>query len=166
MAEKIKHYQYLGRQNQRIVKRQIIKKMRNLVCASLVLLVLFSCQGEGKKSPDVDSESATQDKVNQLAAFYFGTLPNADGGGIETLLSLNADVERTFTLEERYTDQNLNSKTSGTWTVDGDIVTLSSESGSTKYQVTANGLVSFNNNGSKRDETSAKKYLLRKVRGE
>ncbi|MBK9491221.1 MAG: copper resistance protein NlpE N-terminal domain-containing protein [Haliscomenobacter sp.] len=84
----------------------------------------------------------------------------------KTLLSLNADVDRTFTLEERYTDQNLNSKTSGTWTVDGDIVTLTSESGSTKYEVMEKGLVSFNTNGSKRDDATAKKYLLRKVKGE
>lgn len=140
--------------------------MRNLVFASLLLLGLFSCQGESKKSPNVDNESTTQEEVNQLAAFYFGTLPCADCDGIETLLSLNADVDRTFTLEERYTGKNTNTKTSGTWTVDGDIVTLNSESGSTKYQVTAKGIVSFNTNGSKRDETSAKKYLLRKVRGE
>lgn len=139
--------------------------MRNhLVFASLALLVLFSCQGESKKTPDVDVEAVTQERASQLAAFYFGTLPNADGG-VETLLSLNADVERTFTLEERYSDQNLNSKTSGTWTVDEDIVTLTSESGSTKYEVTEKGLVSFNSNGSKRDAESAKKYLLRKVKG-
>ena len=141
-------------------------KMRNLVFVGLTLLALFSCQGESKKTPEVDVEVASQERVNQLAAFYFGTLPNADGDGVKTLLSLNTDVDRTFTLEERYTDQNLNSKTSGTWTVDGDIVTLNSESGSTKYQVTEEGVVSFNPNGSKRDEASAKKYLLRKVKGE
>ena len=139
--------------------------MRNLVFASLVLLVLFSCQGEGKKSPGLDAEPSPE-RVNELAAFYFGTLPCEDCDGIETLLSLNADVDRTFTLEERPTGKNRNTKMDGTWTVDGDVVILNSESGSTKYQVTDKGVVSFDSNGNKRDEASAKKYLLRKVQGE
>ena len=166
MVEKIRHYEYLGRQNQYIVQCQIIKKMRNLVFTSLALLGLFSCQGEGKKSPNDDSEAPSQERVYQLAAFYFGTLPCADCDGIEALLTLNADVDRTFTLEERYTGKNSNTKTKGTWTVDGDVVTLNSESGSTKYEVMEKGLVSFNTNGSKRDDATAKKYLLRKVKGE
>ena len=46
------------------------------------------------------------------------------------------------------------------------IVTLNQKSGTSKYQITNDGLVSLNADGSKRDAKSAPKYLLKKVMGE
>lgn len=108
-----------------------------------------------------------QDLVNQLAAFYSGNTPCPDCEGITTLLTLNADEKRTFSLEEQYKGKNSKTvESKGTWTVADDIVTLNGDSGTRKYQLTEDGLVSLNADGSKRDAKSAKKYLLKKVMGE
>ncbi len=102
-----------------------------------------------------------------MAAFYSGTLPCKDCDGIVTILTLNADEKRTFSLEEEYKGKKGKAvESNGTWTVDGDIVTLTGKSGNSKYQVTGEGLISLNADGSKRDAKSAKKYLLKKTQGE
>ncbi|MCF8248201.1 MAG: copper resistance protein NlpE N-terminal domain-containing protein [Saprospiraceae bacterium] len=115
---------------------------------------------------DADAGSE-QTQVEQLAAFYTGSLPCQDCEGIETMLTLNADEKRTFTLEEKYKGKKPKTiESTGTWTVAGDLVTLTQNSGSTIYQITADGLVSLNADGSERDAASAEKYLLKKVIGE
>lgn len=128
------------------------------------LLTKIECDmGIGEAAP----ASAEQALVEQMAAFYTGSLPCPDCDGIETMLTLNADEKRTFTLEENYKGKKPKTvETSGTWTVAGEVVTLNGKAGATKYQVTAEGLVSLNADGSKRDAASAKKYLLKKVQGE
>ena len=116
--------------------------------------------GENTSTPE-------QDLVNQLAAFYTGTTPCADCESIVTLLTLNADEKRTFSLEEQYKGKKGETvESKGTWAVADDIVTLNGESGSSKYQIVKDGLVSLKADESKRDATSAKKYLLKKVMGE
>ncbi|MFZ4476091.1 MAG: copper resistance protein NlpE [Saprospiraceae bacterium] len=113
------------------------------------------------------SETSLQASVEQLAAFYTGTLPCSDCNGITTVLTLNADEKRTFTLEEEHKGKkNKKVESTGTWAVAGDIVTLNLESGNHTYQVTEDGLISLNTDGTKRDSTSAKRYLLKKVMGE
>ena len=114
-----------------------------------------------------NTSSAEMDLVNQLAAFYSGTTPCADCDGIATLLTLNADEKRTFSLEEQYKgkkEKTVESK--GTWAVAEGIITFNGDSGSSKYQMADDGLISLNADGSKRDAKSAKKYLLKKVMGE
>ncbi len=111
--------------------------------------------------------SAEQALVEQMAAFYTGSLPCPDCDGIETMLTLNADEKRTYTLEENHKGKKPKTvESNGTWTVAGEVVTLNGKAGATKYQVTAEGLVSLNADGSKRDAKSAMKYLLKKVLGE
>lgn len=113
------------------------------------------------------SETSSQALVEQLAAFYTGTLPCSDCDGIVTLITLNADEKRTFTLEEEYKGKkNKKVESKGTWAVAGEIVTLNLESGNFKYQVTEDGLISLNTDGTKRDSKSAERYLLKKVMGE
>ena len=112
-------------------------------------------------------ETSSQAMVEQLAAFYTGTLLCSDCNGITTVLTLNADENRTFTLEEEYKGKkNKKVESTGTWEVAGDIVTLSLESGNYAYQVTDDGLIGLNTDGTKRDSISAKRYLLKKVMGE
>ena len=114
-----------------------------------------------------DSGDDAQSAVEQLAAFYTGTLPCKDCDGIATVLTLNADEKRTYSLEEEYKGKKPKTvESNGTWTVAGDVVTLNGKSGATKYQVTGEGLVSLNADGSKRDANAAKKYLLKKTQGE
>lgn len=148
--------------------------MRSLIFVCFSVLVLVSCQEEGKKMPDtqvvaLDSSAIANEeaRVNELAAFYTGTMPCPDCDGIETILTLNADEQRTFTLEEQY--QGKESKvveSAGTWTLANDVVSLNAQTGVRKYQITSEGLVSLNDDGSQRDQESAKKYLLKKVLGE
>ncbi|MBK9457992.1 MAG: copper resistance protein NlpE N-terminal domain-containing protein [Sphingobacteriales bacterium] len=128
------------------------------------LLTKIECD-MGINSPA--SATSEQTLVEQLAAFYTGSMPCPNCDAIETLLTLNADEKRTFTLEEEYKGKN-NKKveSNGTWTVAGDVVTLNQKSGTSKYQITNDGLVSLNADGSKRDAKSAPKYLLKKVMGE
>lgn len=116
---------------------------------------------------EAQSATSPQTMVEQLAAFYTGTLPCSDCEAIETLLTLNADEKRTFSLEEEYKGKkNKKVESNGTWTVAGDIVTLILKSGDRKYQITEEGLVLLNVDGTKRDSKAAKKYLLKKVMGE
>jgi uncharacterized lipoprotein NlpE involved in copper resistance len=148
--------------------------MKNLTSFFFSILVLISCQGEAKKTPDAKAETADstaiadeQAMVEQLAAFYMGTMPCPVCDGIETVLTLNADEKRTFTLEEHYKGkENKTVESTGTWTVTGDVVTLNQQSGATQYQITGEGLISLNPEGSRRDPASADKYLLKKVQGE
>ena len=112
-------------------------------------------------------EAVNQKMIEDLAAFYTGTLPCADCDAIEMLLTLNADVNRTFTLEEQYKGKKSKTiESNGTWGVTDGIVTLKEKTAFTKYQVTKEGLISLNADGSKKDAVLAKKYLLKKVLGE
>ncbi len=70
-------------------------------------------------------------------------------------------------MEEEYKGKKSSTvESTGTWEVGGDVVTLNQKSGISKYQITDEGLVSLNADGSKRDLESANKYLLKKVLGE
>jgi copper homeostasis protein (lipoprotein) len=112
-------------------------------------------------------EAANQKMIADLAAFYTGTLPCADCDAIETLLTLNADAKRSFTLEEQYKGKKSKTvESNGTWAVTDGIVTLKGKTASSKYQVTKEGLVVLNTNGSKKDAALGKKYLLKKALGE
>ncbi|MBK7870374.1 MAG: copper resistance protein NlpE N-terminal domain-containing protein [Saprospiraceae bacterium] len=116
---------------------------------------------------DPASATSSQALVEKLAAFYTGTLPCSDCDGITTVLTLNADEKRTFTLEEEYKGKKNNKvESKGTWTVAGDMVILNLEAGISKYQITEDGLISLNADGTKRDSKSAERYLLKKVMGE
>jgi NlpE N-terminal domain/Protein of unknown function (DUF3828) len=114
------------------------------------------------------SSGSDQAQVEQLAAFYTGNLPCPDCDGVETVLTLNADEKRTFSLEEQHKGKRKDKvDTNGTWTVAGGIVTLKLGSGeSNSFKVTDEGLISLNKDGSERDSKSANKYLLKKVQGE
>ncbi|MCC6727610.1 MAG: copper resistance protein NlpE N-terminal domain-containing protein [Saprospiraceae bacterium] len=134
----------------------------------------FQSCGEAPQEPAAATEAPAaeptpaadpaQAAVEQLAAFYTGTLPCADCEGIQTMLTLNADPQRSYTLEEQYKGKSPKSFNSeGTWAVEGNTVTLNGKDGSVKYQVTTDGLVAMNADGTAMD---ASKYLLKKVQGE
>lgn len=102
--------------------------------------------------------------VEQLAAFYNGTLPCDGCDAIQTMLTLNADEQRTYSLQEEYKGKQPKTvESNGTWSVAGAVVTLKGKSGDMKYQVTTDGLLGMNADGTVKDAT---KYLLRKVQGE
>jgi copper homeostasis protein (lipoprotein) len=112
----------------------------------------------------ITSSSPQQAVVEELAAIYNGLLPCKDCDGIQTLLTLNADEQQTFTLSEEYKGKKPKTvDTNGTWSVMGNIITLNSKNGMFKYQVNPEGLVGLKPDGSAMD---ASKYLLKKVQGE
>lgn len=122
-------------------------------------------------SPSVQGQpvatTAEQAISEKLAAFYVGTVPCSDCSGIKTMLTLNADDKRTFTLEEEHTGKKPKTiETAGTWSIVGDIVTLTGQTSAAKYQLTDKGLISLNADGTKRDKKTAEKYQLTKVLGE
>ncbi|MBK8703357.1 MAG: copper resistance protein NlpE N-terminal domain-containing protein [Saprospiraceae bacterium] len=144
--------------------------MKTLFFACFSILALFSCQEGAKKTPDtkaVTTDSSAIANEEAMAAFYHGALPCPDCDEILTMLTLNADEQRTFTLQEEFKGKESRTvESTGTWTVDGDVLTLNQKSGPSKYQITDDGVVSLNADGSKRDSESAKKYLLKRVLGE
>jgi copper homeostasis protein (lipoprotein) len=148
--------------------------MKKIILIYFSTLALFSCQEGARNTNDTkvtetDSSAIASEQamVNELAAFYTGTLPCPDCDAIQTLLTLNADEKRTFTLEEEFKGKaSRRVESTGTWTVAGDMVTLKFESSVSKFQVTEAGLISLNVDGTKIDSISAGKYLLKKVSGE
>ncbi len=110
------------------------------------------------------SSSPQRAIIEELAAFYNGLLPCPGCDGIQTMLTLNADEQQTFTLSEEYKDKKPKTiETTGTWSVMGNTITLSSKNGTHKYQITGEGLVGLAPDGKILD---ASKYLLKKVQGE
>jgi uncharacterized lipoprotein NlpE involved in copper resistance len=153
-----------------------MKKSYYLLALLSFAIVFFNSCGDAPKETTTTEAPATdtaavaetpspeQATVEQLAAFYTGNLPCTDCDGIQTLLTLNADPQRSYTLEEQYQGKQPKTVNSdGTWTVEGNIVTLNGKVGAMKYQVTNEGLVGLNADGSMMDAT---KYLLKKVQGE
>ncbi len=154
------------------------KKSYLLVLIAFAILSFQSC-GDAPKEPATSTEeapvsdtivsasaasSAAQAAVEQLAAFYNGLLPCDGCDGIQTMLTLNADEQRTYTMQEDYQGKQPKTvESNGTWSVAGTVVTLKGKSGDMKYQVTSDGLLGMNADGSVKDAT---KYLLKKVQGE
>jgi uncharacterized lipoprotein NlpE involved in copper resistance len=148
---------------------------KSLILIALLALAFtgFQSCGEAPKEPEATEAPATEPEpvadpaqaaVEALAAFYTGKLPCADCDGIQTTLTLNADPQRSYTLEEVHEGKQPKTVNSdGTWSVEGNVVTLTGKSGAVKYQVNADGLVAMNADGSAMD---ASKYLLKKVQGE
>lgn len=144
---------------------------------ALVAVIAFALQSCGEAPKDTAATEApadttatqaaadpAQSAIEQMAAFYTGTLPCPDCDGIQTLLTLNADPQRSYTLEEQYQGKQPKTVNSeGTWTMDGAVVTLKGKEGDMKYQVAGEGLVRLNADGSAMDAT---KYMLKKVQGE
>ena len=132
------------------------------------LISKIECDMGINLSASVSTEKQSNEAlVIELAAFYSGKVPCSDCDGIETLLTLNTDPQRSYSLEEQYKGKKSKTvESKGTWVVADGIVTLTGNTGKQKYEITKEGLISLNADGSKRDANSAKKYLLNKVLGE
>jgi NlpE N-terminal domain len=115
-------------------------------------------EGTGATPPRTTPDQAAHE---EYAAFYSGLLPCKDCDGIQTLLLLNADKNRTYTLKEDYTGkQPTTIESSGNWMVKDDIITMSNEQGTVQYKGTEEGLVRLDRDGKVMD---AKKYFLKKI---
>lgn len=118
-------------------------------------------EGTGATAPPTTPDQAAHEKH---AAFYSGLLPCKDCDGIQTLLLLNADRYRTYTLKEDYTGkQPTTIESNGNWMVEGDIITMSNEKGTVQYKATEAGLLRLDKDGKVMD---ANKYFLKKLLAE
>ncbi len=114
---------------------------------------------------DVHYEGISFTRLCRISLDNIPTFHDCDG--IQTTLTLNADPQRSYSLEEEHKGKKSKTvESSGTWTVANNIVTLTGKTGKQQYELTKEGLVSMNADGTKRDAKSASKYLLKKVLGE
>ncbi|MHB1346768.1 MAG: copper resistance protein NlpE N-terminal domain-containing protein, partial [Candidatus Humimicrobiaceae bacterium] len=60
-----------------------------------------------------------------LSGTYEGTLPAADGPGLQTIITFNSDG--TFRMEETFLEKDVEPRiTNGDWALEGDIITFTS----------------------------------------
>lgn len=111
------------------------KKLFMFVCSCALLT---ACSNSEKKNGEADAASVeVADMHNAEISLdyegtYKGVFPAADCPGIETTLTLNAD--KTFALHQVYIDQKDGTfDEKGTYTVEGDLLTLQVEGGEISY---------------------------------
>ena len=111
------------------------KKLFMFVCSCALLT---ACGNSEKKSGEADAASVEVSDMHNAEisldyeGTYKGVFPAADCPGIETTLTLNAD--KTFALHQVYIDQKDGTfDEKGTYTVEGDLLTLQVEGGETSY---------------------------------
>ena len=116
-----------------------MRKIFILVCSCMLLT---ACGNRSKTNNGTSADSTvtiTSDTVDMHNAenaldyegTYKGVFPAADCPGIETTLTLNAN--KTFTQHGSYIDRNTTFDEKGTYTLEGNILTLKEEDGEMSY---------------------------------
>ncbi|WP_455592649.1 copper resistance protein NlpE [Bacteroides sp.] len=122
-----------------------MKKKIYFVAIALGMMAMISCTGSAKKSSTSTTDSTqvadmhTAETSLDYYGEYKGTIPAADCPGIEMTLILNKD--NTFTLHSSYIDRNTEFDESGTFSVNGNILTLTEKSGEKSYYKVEEGRV-------------------------
>lgn len=83
--------------------------MKKVIMLAAVVAALASCQSKTNKTVEAqaDSIAITMTPTTRLTEVYTGTLPAADGPGIDYVLTLNAatdGVDTVYTLDMTYLD--------------------------------------------------------------
>lgn len=83
--------------------------MRKVIMLAAVVAALASCQSKAHKTAEAEADSLgiVMTPITSLTEVYEGTLPAADGPGIDYVLTLNATtdgMDTTYTLEMTYLD--------------------------------------------------------------
>ena len=78
--------------------------MKKVIMLAAVVAALASCQSKANKAAEAqaDSLAIAMTPITELTEVYEGTLPAADGPGIDYVLTLNAatdGVDTTYTLD-------------------------------------------------------------------
>lgn len=125
-------------------KQHVMKKSILLV---MMIAVLSAC-GNNKKAESTSAEVTETSQApdmhtaaNSLDYYgiYKGTLPAADCPGIETTITINPDS--TITVHGAYLERNSSYDDKGTYTLDGSILTMKQEDGSTTYYKVEEGQI-------------------------
>ncbi|MDY5813477.1 MAG: copper resistance protein NlpE [Bacteroides sp.] len=109
-----------------------MKKILFIACAGFALA---SC-GQKAQQAQTEAMDSTKVAVEQVVTTthvgtYKGVLPAADAAGIETKLTLNADM--TFAKSETYLEKGESFESTGTYSVENDLVTLTDANGEISY---------------------------------
>ena len=83
--------------------------MKKVIMLAAVVAALASCQSKANKTVEAqaDSIAITMTPTTRLTEVYTGTLPAADGPGIDYVLTLNAatdNADTVYTLDMTYLD--------------------------------------------------------------
>ena len=83
--------------------------MKKVIMLAAVVAALASCQSKANKAAEAqaDSLAIAMTPITELTEVYEGTLPAADGPGIDYVLTLNAatdGVDTVYTLDMTYLD--------------------------------------------------------------
>ena len=83
--------------------------MKKVIMLAAVVAALASCQSKANKAAEAEADSLSIEMapITEVTEVYEGTLPAADGPGIDYVLTLNAatdGVDNTYTLDMTYLD--------------------------------------------------------------
>ena len=83
--------------------------MKKVIMLAAVVAALASCQSKANKAAEAEADSLAiaMTPITELTEVYEGTLPAADGPGIDYVLTLNAatdGVDTVYTLDMTYLD--------------------------------------------------------------
>lgn len=83
---------------------------------------------------------------SKLSGTYEGTLPAADGPGLQTLITFNSDG--TFHMEETFLEKDVEPRiTDGTWVLNGDIITFAAGDYKFEYKLISEKEIRWAPNG-------------------
>jgi len=80
--------------------------MKKVIMLAAVVAALASCQSKANKAAEAQADSLALaiTPITEMTEVYAGTLPAADGPGIDYVLTLNAAIDTTYTLDMTYLD--------------------------------------------------------------
>ena len=83
--------------------------MKKVIMLAAVVAALASCQSKANKAAEAEADSLSIEMapITEVTEVYEGTLPAADGPGIDYVLTLNAatdGVDTAYTLDMTYLD--------------------------------------------------------------
>lgn len=137
-----------------------------LVCTCFVLASCGNSSKVNNIANNGDSITVTDmhnaENALDYQGEYKGVLPAADCPGIETTLTLNSD--NTFTLHSQYLERDATFDEKGTYSVDGNVLTLKTEDNRPSYyKIEENRLRMLDADKKEVTGELAEYYILNKV---
>jgi uncharacterized lipoprotein NlpE involved in copper resistance len=142
-------------------RRKYMKKTFFALAAAFVALGLAACLPSSSQA--VDAAHNSRNSVN-WDGVYTGTIPAADGSGIDVQITLNPD--ETYEVRYEYADKHdvFTGKGIFTWDEGGGVITLDSEDVLPYYKVGEDILIQLDMEGNEITGSLAGEYVLRKTR--
>jgi len=98
---------------------------------------------------------------SKLSGTYEGTLPAADGPGLQTLITFNSDG--TFHMEETFLEKDVEPRiTNGKWVLNGDIITFTAGDYKFEYKLISEKEIRWAPDGKEITGTNLNWSLLKK----